>query len=93
MQITTSIPDADSLRQIRERLGLSQTELAVILWANPKSAHVVRSWETNPDHFRPTPLAWTALRFLLLAVEVYRELDPASPGAKKIGNMLPEALR
>jgi len=93
MLIGTTIPGHDELRQIRERLGLSQTELAVILWANPKSAHVVRSWETNPDHFRPTPLVWTALRFLLLAVEVYRELDPASSGAKKIAAILPERFR
>lgn len=93
MMVTEEVPSGDGLRQIRERIGLSQTELAQALFKNAKNAHVVRKWETDREHFRPTPLAWTALRYLLVTVEVYRELDPASPASKKIANLLPECLR
>lgn len=94
MYVGTEIPTPKGLCAIREHLGLSQMELATALGFNPKNGeHVVRKWESDPEHYRPTPLAWNCLRYLLLTVEVYREGNPESASHAKIGRLLPESLR
>jgi DNA-binding transcriptional regulator YiaG len=93
MQVSTAIPTNSQLRQIREHLGLSQAELASALGFRPqRGEHTVREWETDPD-FHPTPLAWCALRYMLMVVEIYRETDAESPAHAKISRLLPETLR
>jgi DNA-binding transcriptional regulator YiaG len=92
MLVTTAIPDAGKLREIRERLGLSQPELAAALGFGVNGDRTVRSWEQDTD-FRPTPLAWAALRYMLMVVEIYREIDKESSASAKIARLLPEALR
>lgn len=92
MLVSTAIPCSTELRVIRERLGLSQDELASALGFLQNGERTVRSWEQDPD-FRPTPLAWSALRYLLMVVEIYREMDKESSASAKIARLLPEALR
>lgn len=52
---------------MRERLGMSQHELADELGFSANGPNVVRRWEHDPD-FQPTPLAWRALRMIYLLV-------------------------
>jgi transcriptional regulator with XRE-family HTH domain len=90
-------PSPDDLRRIRERLGLSQRELADALGFTPNGTATIRAWETGERDgtpFRPTPLAVMALRYLDALVLVYNQIpydDPISQ--EKIRTVLPESLR
>lgn len=88
MVITSAIPTGPELRQIREHLGLSQNELSDALGFGSRGARTIRNWEQDPT-FRPTPLAWCALRYLLTVVEIYKEMDRESPAHAKISRLLP----
>jgi DNA-binding XRE family transcriptional regulator len=67
--IPLDIPDGATLRQLREEIGLSQTELADELGFKESGADVVRAWEKGersgkPCH--PTPLAWRCFRLIVI---------------------------
>lgn len=89
-------PTAGDLRLIREGLGLSQTELAGALGFGPNGAQTVRAWEYGEKDgkpFWPTPLAWAALRYLVMVVEMYQRMDRESENSARIRRLLPECLR
>lgn len=93
MLVSTTIPTNSELRLIRQHLGLSQMELASALgFRLPRGELTIREWERDPE-FHPTPLAWCALRYMLMVVEIYRETDAESSAYAKISRLLPEALR
>lgn len=87
-------PPPDTLRQLREELGLSQAELAAELGFTKNGAAVVRGWEAgkrNGIPCAPTPLAWRCLRLIVVLwratrVEKNRAWDYAYDN-------LPERLR
>lgn len=63
------IPDAATLRRLREEIGLSQYELAEELGF--KDLDVIRRWETGAHSgkpYAPTPLAWRCFRLMVVAV-------------------------
>jgi hypothetical protein len=91
MMVPIDIPTAGDLRQIREWLRLSQAELGTVLGFGPKAERVVRRWETDST-FRPTPLAWAAIRFLVIVVDLYRAMA-AGPAKDKLSALLPEVVR
>ena len=91
MMIPIDIPTAGDLRQIREWLRLSQSELGTVLGFGQKAERVVRRWETD-ETFRPTPLAWAALRFLVIAVDLHRAMADGH-ARDRIAALLPEAVR
>lgn len=93
MLIGFEVPGADTLRRLREYLGLSQSELAAELGFGRTGEHVVRRWEQDPDHYRPTPLAWTALRLTVIAVQAYRTLTEDNPVRGQMRTQLSERLR
>lgn len=92
MIVTAAIPSSTELRKIREHLGLSQYELSSALGFRENGERTVLRWEQEPD-YRPTPLAWSALRYMLMVVEIYREMDAESPAYAKISRLLPETLK
>ena len=85
-------PAPAELRAIREWLGLSQSEFAEELGFRENGADVVRGWEIGERFgkpFSPTPLAWRAIRYMVLAVSLSRlEIGPAT-----LRDALPERLR
>lgn len=89
--LPTLPPSADALRQLREQLGLSQSELAQALGFGANGARVVRGWEDGT--FVPNPTSWKALRYLVLVTSVYRAMDPEQAATAVLGSMLPEAIR
>ena len=73
------IPDGESLRSLREEIGLSQNELADELGFKESGADVIRAWEKgvrNGAQCRPTPLAWRCFRMLVVSVRAVK-LDEA----------------
>ena len=90
MMVPIDIPTAGDLRQIREGLGLSQSEFGSVLGFGPKAERVVRRWEDD-EAFRPTPLAWAAIRYLVMLLDLYGQL-PTGPRTDKIRRLLPECL-
>lgn len=92
MLVTTAIPGPQDLRRIRERLGLSQAELAAALGFAASGERRVRAWESSEDD-APTPLAWTALRMMLMVVETSKEPSIGPSALAKIRAILPECLR
>lgn len=68
--IPLAIPDAATLRQLRESIGLSQSELSDELGFGQNGPDVVRAWEIgerNGKPCAPTPLAWRCFRMILVA--------------------------
>ncbi len=69
--IPLEIPDGDTLRQLREEIGLSQYDLAEELGFRPiNGAQIIRAWEAgvrNGAPCHPTPLAWRCFRLLVMS--------------------------
>lgn len=91
MMVPFDIPAAGALRRIRVGLGLSQSEFGTVLGFGPKAERVVRRWEAD-DAFRPTPLAWAAVRYLVMLMDIYGRLPPG-PRKEEISGLLPECLK
>lgn len=100
--LPVEIPCPDTLRRLREEMGLSQSELAAELGFAKNGSEVVRGWECgirNGQECRPTPLAWRALRFLAAmrrAVDHYRKTgmdDAAHAALAHLEETLPERVR
>lgn len=90
------IPSPSALREIREKLMLSQNELSRALGFGPNGADVIRAWEKGErggKEFKPTPTAWAALRYLLMLVETLKAFGPDHAATAKMRRLLPEALR
>ncbi len=92
--LSFEIPDGDTLRQLREEIGLSQPELAAELGFKESGADVIRAWEKGerggkPCH--PTPLAWRCFR--LLAVSWRATRLPKSGAWEYVYDNLPEVMR
>lgn len=91
MLVPLDVPTSGDLRRIREGLGLSQSEFARALGFGVRADRVIRRWE-DEEGFRPTPLAWAAIRYLVIVVELYGQM-PAGDRKGKIRNLLPEVLQ
>lgn len=70
-RVPFEVPEPDRLRVMRERLGLSQAELADLLGFKPGSGKsLVRAWEQGMrggEPCAPTPLAWRCFRIFYVA--------------------------
>lgn len=68
--LSSEIPTPEILRQLREEIGLSQSELASELGFTKNGADVVRGWESgirNGQKCHPTNLAWRCFRLIVVA--------------------------
>lgn len=79
--LTDEIPPPAALRTFRERLGLSQSELAADLGFSPnKGPTTVRDWEIGARAgapFAPTKTVWAAFRYLIILGILYQtDTDP-----------------
>lgn len=90
MALSDQIPPPAGLRKIREDLGLSQSELALALGFARNGERTIRQWESDPT-FKPTGLAWAAMKYLRCTIMLLRESGDADFG--EIETMLPECLR
>lgn len=88
------IPPAGELKRIRESLGLTQSQLAAAIGFGPNGERTVWQWE-NDDGFKPTGLAWSAVRYLAGLADAHRAAKGANMPllAARIREMLPEAMR
>jgi hypothetical protein len=94
--LPTIVPLSGELRRMREGLGLSQSELSDALGFGPNGAKTIRDWEhgrRGGEPFKPTGVAWTAFRYLVFLVSVYREMSPTDPLAADIRRVLPSTLQ
>jgi transcriptional regulator with XRE-family HTH domain len=67
------------LRLIREKMGLSQDELAAALGFGENGRHIIRAWEHGEKDgkpFAPTPLAFNCLRYLSVLAKIADESSP-----------------
>lgn len=87
---TPAIPSAAGLRKIREDLGLSQAEFASALGFGRNGARTIWQWE-NDDGYKPTGLAWAAIRYLAGLEKLYRLVDGTQ--REEIRQIFPECLR
>jgi transcriptional regulator with XRE-family HTH domain len=94
MNLPIEEPSRLCLRECREYLGLSQNELAAAIGFRDNGADVIRAWEQGERYgrpFAPTPLAWAALRMLVIAVRLWRSL-PSGAERNAIGALLPQMV-
>lgn len=90
------MPDGHGLRLMREGLGFSQSELAAALGFGPNGSDVIRHWEhgyRGGQPFKPTPVAWNALQFLVLLHSIYKQLELTDPLAACLRLHLPPDLQ
>lgn len=85
-----TIPPPAELKRIREGLGLSQSEFASALGFGRNGERTVWQWENDPT-FKPTGLAWAAMRYLAGLDTMYRHL--LGDDREKVRAILPECLR
>jgi transcriptional regulator with XRE-family HTH domain len=88
-------PTAGDLRAIRERMQLSQVELARAIGFKDSGERTIRAWEN--DEIEPTGLAWHCLRYLAAVWDEYQVvMSVRGPNedlaAERFRRILPEAL-
>lgn len=82
-------PPPKGLLALREAMGLSQAELAWGLALAKNGERLVRRWEED-ESFRPTPLAWHAMRFLaIILISLDKKPDELVPWVRR---QMPDAL-
>lgn len=94
--LPVEIPAPAVLREIREELGLSQSELAGALGFSPiKGPQNVRDWEhgrRDGKPYAPSGSAWAAFRYLVMLTVLYRSDDAEEDRRHKLRRLLPACI-